>query len=207
MAIEYTWAVVTTDFTVDPTTGAPTAVTTYHWTCTASEGEASESSYGTVGVPEGDPAASIPTSDADAVTKLLTLVDQADIEQALADRFTAVANPTTGSGKLWEFPADAAAWRAGVAYNVGDKVIFEGMSYNVIQAHTSQSDWRPPLVPALFEVFRVPTGGGVLPWAAGEAVEVGDQRTFEGSTYEVIQAHTTQAGWEPPNVPALWSVV
>jgi hypothetical protein len=42
---------------------------------------------------------------------------------------------------------------------------------------------------------------------AGETVAIGDQRVFEGVTYEVIQAHTTQVGWEPPNVPALWSAV
>ena len=25
--------------------------------------------------------------------------------------------------------------------------------------------------------------------------------------YQVVQAHTTQAGWEPPNLPALWQLV
>lgn len=45
----------------------------------------------------------------------------------------------------------------------------------------------------------------VVPWTAGESVKVGDLRTYEGTVYRCTQAHTTQAGWEPPIVPALWA--
>src|SRR5690625_1583336 len=45
----------------------------------------------------------------------------------------------------------------------------------------------------------------VEPWVPNEAVAVGDLREHGGVTYRVVQAHTTQAGWEPPNVPALWA--
>lgn len=41
-------------------------------------------------------------------------------------------------------------------------------------------------------------------WKAGEAVKVGDVRTYQGAAYTVIQGHQTQNGWEPPAVPALW---
>lgn len=44
-------------------------------------------------------------------------------------------------------------------------------------------------------------------WKAGESVKAGDLRTHGGAVYEVIQPHTTQAGWEPPVVPALWKKV
>jgi len=206
VAIEYTWAVVTADYTVDGT-GAPTAVQTYHWTCTAAEGDVTHSSYGTVGVPEGDPAAVIPTDGADAVAKMTSLVDMAAIEGQLEGMFDADAAPSTGSGKPWEFPAGAKEWMAGVAYAVGDFVVYDSMSYECIQAHTSQRSWTPPVVPALFEAYRVPTGPGPLDWVAGEAVEIGDRRIYETVEYEAIQAHTTQVGWEPPNVPALWTAV
>ena len=43
-------------------------------------------------------------------------------------------------------------------------------------------------------------------WAAGQAVKIGDLRTYSGKTYRCLQAHTTQAGWDPPSVPALWAV-
>jgi len=45
---------------------------------------------------------------------------------------------------------------------------------------------------------------GVQPWAPGVAYSVGDQVTYNGIEYKCIQAHTSQVGWEPPNVPALW---
>lgn len=43
-------------------------------------------------------------------------------------------------------------------------------------------------------------------WKAGEWVEVGDRRFYDGHWYKCIQAHTTQTGWEPPIVPALWQL-
>ena len=44
-------------------------------------------------------------------------------------------------------------------------------------------------------------------WVANESLTVGDRRAYDGILYEVIQAHTTQNGWEPPNVPALFKRV
>lgn len=42
-------------------------------------------------------------------------------------------------------------------------------------------------------------------FAAGIAAEVGERYTYEGRVYRVIQAHTTQAHWPPPVVPALFA--
>lgn len=44
-------------------------------------------------------------------------------------------------------------------------------------------------------------------WATGEPVSVGAVRLFDGSLYRCVQAHTTQADWTPPAVPALWTPV
>ncbi|TMR15841.1 cellulose-binding protein, partial [Nonomuraea turkmeniaca] len=41
-------------------------------------------------------------------------------------------------------------------------------------------------------------------WRAGVAYAVGSTVTYNGVSYRCIQAHTSLAGWEPPNVPALW---
>ncbi|MFF8836119.1 carbohydrate-binding protein [Streptomyces sp. NPDC015130] len=46
-----------------------------------------------------------------------------------------------------------------------------------------------------------PPGGS---WAAGTVYRPGDTVTYGGPGYVCLQAHTAQAGWEPPNVPALW---
>lgn len=42
------------------------------------------------------------------------------------------------------------SWQAGVAYAVGDRRQYEGLLYRCVQAHTSQADWYPPAVPALW---------------------------------------------------------
>ncbi|MFJ7956131.1 carbohydrate-binding protein [Streptomyces sp. NPDC096319] len=54
-----------------------------------------------------------------------------------------------------------------------------------------------------------PTATGVPggTWAAGTAYRAGDAVTHGGRGYVCLQAHTAQAGWEPPNVPALWRAV
>lgn len=43
-----------------------------------------------------------------------------------------------------------------------------------------------------------------LPWESETEYVVGDRRKYEGLLYRCVQAHTSQVGWEPPNVPALW---
>ena len=42
-------------------------------------------------------------------------------------------------------------------------------------------------------------------WQSGVAFAVGDRRQYEGLLYRCVQAHTSQIGWEPPAVPALWT--
>lgn len=42
-------------------------------------------------------------------------------------------------------------------------------------------------------------------WEVGAAYKVGDRRRYDGKLYRCVQAHTSQEGWEPPNVPALWT--
>ncbi|MEO3789125.1 glycosyl hydrolase family 18 protein [Nonomuraea sp. B10E15] len=44
-------------------------------------------------------------------------------------------------------------------------------------------------------------------WSAWTAYTAGTRVTYNGVTYECVQSHTSQPGWEPPNVPALWKPV
>lgn len=43
-------------------------------------------------------------------------------------------------------------------------------------------------------------------WAPGIGYVTGEVVTHDGATYRVVQAHTSQTGWEPPAVPALWAL-
>jgi chitodextrinase len=48
------------------------------------------------------------------------------------------------------------------------------------------------------------TPSGIPAWTPNVSYHIGDLVTYQGKTYKCIQAHTSQVGWEPPNVPALW---
>lgn len=41
-------------------------------------------------------------------------------------------------------------------------------------------------------------------WAAPVTYAVGDEVSYEGLNYRCRRSHTSQSGWEPPNVYALW---
>ena len=90
------------------------------------------------------------------------------------------------------------------AYSVGDVASYDGVLYRVVQAHRSQADWTPDKVPALFKVHRTPE---MTEWVAGIAVKAGERFGYGGATWEVVQGHTTQKGWEPDRVPSLWRKV
>ena len=44
-------------------------------------------------------------------------------------------------------------------------------------------------------------------WAADTAYEADQRIRYEDRLYRCVQAHTSQDGWEPPAVPALWTEV
>ena len=95
-------------------------------------------------------------------------------------------------------------WSAGVTVAVDDLYKFRGALYKVVQAHTTQADWTPPTVPALFT--PVAAAGVVPEWVqptgAQDAYAVGDQVTHDNPQdsgnvwlYESkIGANTTQPG-------------
>ena len=195
MAIEYTWKVLDTKFTLKPDR-TPDRITSIDWQCVASEGELAKRAYGQSAV-DLDASTATEQEVIDAAK-----AENPEVEDNLAARFDAIATPTAGTGKPWlqQFPV----WRAGVSYAVDDVVNYQGTAYVVIQAHTSQVDWIPPLVPALFNVNQDPADPE---WAAGVQYGTGDLVNYQGTQYECIQAHTSQVGWEPTNVPALWLAV
>ena len=51
------------------------------------------------------------------------------------------------------------AWHAGRSYTAGDRVRYKGVLYRVVQAHVSQADWLPDVVPALYQ--KIEGGSGV----------------------------------------------
>ena len=88
-------------------------------------------------------------------------------------------------------------------YSVGETFVYNGQLYEVIQAHTSQSDWNPETTPALYKkaVLAGVIADFVQPTGAHDAYQIGDKVTFNGSTYEsLINANV----WSPTAYPAGW---
>ena len=98
------------------------------------------------------------------------------------------------------------------AYSKGDRVSYNGAVWrSLIEANV----WSPDeLMHSWFREGSIAEGeepapeepdAGAAAWAPGLPLEVGDRVKYNGVVYVVRQAHTTQAGWEPTNLPALFT--
>lgn len=124
------------------------------------------------------------------------------------------ATPTTITG--------VQPWDASKVYLGGELVTYNGSTWKCLwwnQGNAPGStQWGPwelvdgPIAtptPIINPTTPTPTptqGTGSGTWAAGTAYSAGDQVTYQGTTYTCLQPHTAITGWEPPNVPALWSL-
>lgn len=109
-------------------------------------------------------------------------------------------------------------FKPGMDLKPGDVVRDEkGEVWKTVQGHKTQADWSPsPETLALFNKVETDASGELvdpenppaqpLPWQAGVAYKVGDERTENEIAYTCLQAHTSQAGWEPHAVPAMWKL-
>lgn len=99
-------------------------------------------------------------------------------------------------------------WTVGETVAVGAVRQFDSNLWRVVQAHTTQADWTPPTVPALWAAVRQTEGPTVDPWVqptgSSDAYGVGDRVTFEGQTWESTIANNV---WSPSGYPAGWVVV
>jgi len=93
-------------------------------------------------------------------------------------------------------------WVANEKVLVGTRRAYGGKLWEAVLAHTTQADWLPNATPALWKevVVAPPTAD----WKAGVAYKVGDVVVYQGANFQCLQAHTSQAGWTPTAVPALW---
>jgi hypothetical protein len=87
-------------------------------------------------------------------------------------------------------------YRIGIAYPIDFEFQYQNELYRVIQAHTTQSDWKPDELPALY-LKIVPPGvipTWVQPQGAHDAYQIGDRVTHNGFLWESTHANNV---WEP----------
>ena len=103
-------------------------------------------------------------------------------------------------------------WEVGESVNVGDIRKYSNKLYRVIQAHTTQADWTPDILPALWNVYIPPItedGEEIIPdfkqpTMAENAYNIGDKVRFEGQVYEsVIDGNV----WSPVDHPSSWKEI
>lgn len=116
----------------------------------------------------------------------------------------AVANDGVTDEELLSMSAATPEWKPGVSLSVGDTVMYDGSMFVVVQAHTTQTGWEPST--ATQALFRRVQPEGSTEWQTDTDYATGAECTYEGSAYTCLQGHTSQAGWEPPNNPALWQL-
>ena len=91
------------------------------------------------------------------------------------------------------------SWQVGVDYAADERIRYDNVLYRVVQAHTSQNGWEPPMVPALFTPVALP--GEIPIWVqpsgAQDAYQTGDKVWYpdkQGSIYISIVDNNV---WQP----------
>lgn len=100
------------------------------------------------------------------------------------------------------------AWENGKAYTVETRVQYGGKLYRCVQAHTSQSDWTPPVAASLWSGVTVDPATGYDEWkqptGAHDAYKKGDRVLFNGSVYESL---IDGNAYSPTAYPAGWKLI
>lgn len=96
----------------------------------------------------------------------------------------------------------------GVAYEVGKRVLYNGVLYKVIQAHTSQEGWTPIDAPSLFaKVINETIDGSVPEFEQPNSTNPymkGDRVIFNGKVYESLIDNNV---YSPEAYPAGWKEI
>ena len=89
------------------------------------------------------------------------------------------------------------AWRSGVDYVTGQRVLHGGVLYKALQDHTSQNDWTPGAAPSLFAKVLIPDAETIPEWEQPDSTNPyskGDKVTHNGKTW---MSDIDNNVWEP----------
>ena len=126
-------------------------------------------------------------------------LDSARAVRAAMDLAGAQLNDAVALAAMAIYPA----WEIGKAYAVNDRRQYGDFLYKCVQAHTSQADWTPDAVPALWvKISTEEWPEWVQPTGAHDAYNTGDKVTYNGKRYvsridaNVYSPEAYPAGWE-----------
>ena len=101
------------------------------------------------------------------------------------------------------------AWKAGIEYNVGERVRYDGVLYSVLQQHTSQSTWTPDAAVSLYARVLIPDPDVVPEWEQPDSTNpymTGDVVMHNGKKWRSLIDNNV---WEPGAIgtSALWEEI
>ena len=120
--------------------------------------------------------------------------------------------PNLSDEQALQVPLMFPKWQEGKEYVVGDRVLYLGVLYKVIQAHTSQAGWEPDIAPSLFAknlIVKDEEGEQVdIPeWVQPDSTNpymIGDKVKFGGKIYQSVIDNNV---WSPTDYPQGWEEV
>ena len=120
--------------------------------------------------------------------------------------------PNLSDEQALQVPLIFPKWQEGKEYVVGDRVLYLGVLYKVLQAHTSQAGWEPDIAPSLFAknlIVKDEDGEQVdIPeWEQPDSTNpymTGDKVRFEGKVYQSLIDNNV---WSPVDYPQGWQEV
>lgn len=120
--------------------------------------------------------------------------------------------PNLSDEQALQVPLMFPKWQADKEYVVGDRVLYLGVLYKVLQAHTSQEGWEPDIAPSLFAknlIVKDEEGEQVdIPeWVQPDSTNpymIGDKVIFRGKVYQSVIDNNV---WSPTDYPQGWEEV
>lgn len=97
-------------------------------------------------------------------------------------------------------------WVSGRAYTTGERIVYGGKLYRVVQDHTSQADWLPDSTPSLYDAIVISASGydaWAQPTGAHDAYNTGDIVEYNGTLYKSTIDGNTYA---PDSYPGGWEI-
>lgn len=88
-------------------------------------------------------------------------------------------------------------WKSTATYAAGDRVRYDGVLYNCLQAHTAQSDWTPIAAPSLWAKVLIPDPNVIPEWEQPDSTNpymTGDKVKHNGKTWVCTCDNNV---WEP----------
>ena len=90
------------------------------------------------------------------------------------------------------------------AYQVGDRVRYQGILYKCLQIHIPQENWTPLNAASLWTKVLIPDPNIIPEWeqpSSTNAYMIGDKVSFNGKIYESVIDNNI---WSPEAYPAGW---